>query len=57
MGLTVWSSQGFYPWGFYHCLPSDNNRIWKDSGLVPKSYEEILDKKGVRNIGASGTVS
>lgn len=35
----------------------ENNRIWEDSGLVSKSKEKILDRKAVRNIGVSGTVS
>lgn len=52
MGFTVWSS-----WGFYLLRGPSDNRIWEDSGLVPKSYEEILDRKGARNIGASGPVS
>lgn len=36
--------------------PSDNKRIQEHSGWIPKSCEEILDRKGVRDIGASGTV-
>lgn len=37
--------------------PSNNNRIQAHSGLVPNSYEEILDRKGVGKRGASGAVS
>lgn len=37
--------------------PGDNNRIQPHTGLIPNSYEEILDRKGDRNRGASGAVS
>lgn len=34
-----------------------SNRVWAHSGLVPNSYKEILDRKGVRKRGAFGAVS
>lgn len=59
LGCNVVQDLQFGAAGFSFLLrgPGDNNGIQAHSRLIPNSYEEILDRKGIINIGASGTVS